>query len=773
MRAPLGLTLCLLLPTPAKAVDTWTDPFPGVRHLHRTGPDRLSVHAAVVDLCAAGVSVRHTDFSERRQRTSAFAQSVGAQLAINGDWSCRPIDVGPNSPFPPCVGLPEYMTYGIAAHGGVQWPNPPFRDALLAFALGRVEMSDWREHREFEPWMQEAMSGHWTLVRDGQVSMDGETEDARCPRDPRTGIGLSQDRTRLQMLVVDGRNGRRGMTCRESAALLIELGAYSGFGLDGGGSSTMWMEGRGVLNDPSDGSERVVGPHLAVFASGNGPAPFCDRPWRVDDAAPLPQISLSGAPGGYFALSPRRLYDTRSPAGSAALEGAARDASGRVTGGATFTFTSLDAAGVPADATAIAMQLTVVDPAGDGFITAFAGGQPAPDTSNLNHPEGGARANAAIVSLDASRRLSVSSAATAHHLADLSGYFGPGGDGFVPDGPRRRLDTRGGAPLEPRQPRQIIPPQANATAVSLSVVSLASEADGFVTVYPCDAPVPDTSALNYRGGQVVAAALIAAMGPTGVCAVAETRTHLLVDAFGHFGPGDGLLYQPVRPVRVADSRQSQGVWVGRVPSGTVAPIDLRRAPGWPAGVRAVAVNVTAVQAAEGGFISLAPCGRGAVEASVLNFSAGETVANMAIVPLDDGPLCMSLFGRSHALLDVVGVFVPQSGEPPPPPPTDEDAGVPTPPVGGDEPSARDAASPERDAAALEFDAESPERDALSPELDAVAPAIETGAPAAGTSLEGGCACTASASRGASLLWIGLVLAAARPRRRVSRNPPRN
>jgi hypothetical protein len=90
-----GLAALLGATSTAQAADTWTTPFAGVKRLHRTGPDKLNIEAAVIDLCAAGVSVRHTAFEERQKKTSSFAAAVGAQVAINADFSCRPIDVDP------------------------------------------------------------------------------------------------------------------------------------------------------------------------------------------------------------------------------------------------------------------------------------------------------------------------------------------------------------------------------------------------------------------------------------------------------------------------------------------------------------------------------------------------------------------------------------------------------------------------------------------------------------------------------------------------------
>ena len=90
-------------------------------------------------------------------------------------------------------------------------------------------------------------------------------------RHPRTALGLSQDNKTLYLVVVDGRTSLSvGMTCAELATLLKGLGAYHAANLDGGGSSAMYVAGQGVVNRPSDGSERVVANHLAVFAPATG-----------------------------------------------------------------------------------------------------------------------------------------------------------------------------------------------------------------------------------------------------------------------------------------------------------------------------------------------------------------------------------------------------------------------------------------------------------------------------------------------------------------------
>jgi exopolysaccharide biosynthesis protein len=82
-------------------------------------------------------------------------------------------------------------------------------------------------------------------------------------RHPRTALGWN-DRY-LYLVVVDGRQRKlsRGMTLSELADYLIGLGCQEAINLDGGGSSTLWCNGR-VLNSPSDGWEREVANALVV-----------------------------------------------------------------------------------------------------------------------------------------------------------------------------------------------------------------------------------------------------------------------------------------------------------------------------------------------------------------------------------------------------------------------------------------------------------------------------------------------------------------------------
>lgn len=257
-RVLLGIVLMAALAAPAAAADSWSDPFPGVRRLHRVTGSQ-NVNALVVDLCAPGVSLRATASGERGRRTSSFGALVGAQAAVNGDFYSS-----------------GYRTDGLAMSGGAQWADTGDHGYVgpLAFGDRRAEIIHHAVEAGPEPWMREIVSGHPTILDDGAFVPSG---DPLCTnRHPRTAAGLSADHTKLILVVVDGRaSGRIGMTCDELAAVLAELGAWDGMNLDGGGSSTMWLAGPGVVNYPSDGSERIVGNHLGVYAGGSGPAASC------------------------------------------------------------------------------------------------------------------------------------------------------------------------------------------------------------------------------------------------------------------------------------------------------------------------------------------------------------------------------------------------------------------------------------------------------------------------------------------------------------------
>jgi hypothetical protein len=132
------------------------------------------------------------------------------------------------------------------------------------------------------------------------------------------------------------------------------------------------------------------------------------------------------------------------------------------------------------------------------------------------------------------------------------------------------------------------------------------------------------------------------------------------DGFGVYASLDcGRLYT-VTPCRVADTRNPPGLPLA-ANSTRVFPVagqcDI------PFDARAVAFNVTAVSPSDPGNLRLFPEGQAMPDASAVNFSAGATRANNAVIPLGvDGQIAvrcdmpMGSAGATHLVLDVFGYF---------------------------------------------------------------------------------------------------------------------
>jgi hypothetical protein len=120
------------------------------------------------------------------------------------------------------------------------------------------------------PGAVDALGGNPMLVSGGRVT-DGDVDGSGAffSRNPRTAVGLTAS-GQLLLVVVDGRQGgySAGMTLRELAQLMADLGAKEAVNLDGGGSSTMFLNGL-IVNRPSDGGERLVSSALVVLPSAD------------------------------------------------------------------------------------------------------------------------------------------------------------------------------------------------------------------------------------------------------------------------------------------------------------------------------------------------------------------------------------------------------------------------------------------------------------------------------------------------------------------------
>ncbi len=103
-----------------------------------------------------------------------------------------------------------------------------------------------------------AVSGTPWLVRAGQARRPSDDADCRfCQAvHPRTALGLDADGRHLIVVLAEGRRGEvAGLRLSELAVLMAARGVHQAFNLDGGGSSSLLIEGRATMarpfNEPS------------------------------------------------------------------------------------------------------------------------------------------------------------------------------------------------------------------------------------------------------------------------------------------------------------------------------------------------------------------------------------------------------------------------------------------------------------------------------------------------------------------------------------------
>jgi hypothetical protein len=203
----------------------------------------------------------------KARTTSQFLEEFGVQIAINGDgfhpwWSRSPVDYYPHEGEPV---TPNGFTasYGDRYADGLQ----DIRPEPTLYISRRNELTFNRPPGK----IFHALSGDRMLIQGNDILPDLDDTEI----DPRTAIGINQNGRFIYLVVVDGRQPfySEGATYAELAQLLQDLGAFYAMSLDGGGSSTMVIEGENgepvILNSPIDSyiplRERPVANHLGVF----------------------------------------------------------------------------------------------------------------------------------------------------------------------------------------------------------------------------------------------------------------------------------------------------------------------------------------------------------------------------------------------------------------------------------------------------------------------------------------------------------------------------
>lgn len=382
--------------------------------------------------------------------------------------------------------------------------------------------------------------------------------------------------------------------------------------------------------------------------------------------------------GTYYPLAASRILDTRAGIGAPQAS---------VGPGGTISLQVAGQGGTPATGmSAVVLNVTTTGATQASFLTVYPSGVTRPTASSLNFVAGWTGANSVTVAVGADGKVNIyNSQGNTQVIADVVGFYaaddsmvgqlGAGGQFFsIP--PFRFFDTRTDAPGR-LQANTFIrlgidfgSDEANAhlRAMVVNVTTVGSSAGGYLAAWDGLGGVPGTSTLNYNRAEIVpnmAVVPVSNCEPCGdfpsIAVYTSATTDIIVDVVGVFDDGffgDGMLFTPLTPTRIADTRIGQGAPSALGPGG-IATIT---APGSVAGADtfALAMNVTAVAPTSSTFLTVWPEGAGVDRptSSSLNPAAGQTVPNSVyaeIGPTNAFNIYNSL-GNTHVLVDVVGSF---------------------------------------------------------------------------------------------------------------------
>jgi len=244
----------------------------------RSAPRPLMIHIVEVDLTAPGVSALITPGQEiggmelPARTTTKFLSESGLQVAVNGSFfkpfhSKTPWDYYPHS------GDPVNVT-GLAISNGIAYSSGI--DLYPALCLSEANHA-LISYANCPPNTSQAISGTPLLVAQGAPA-PFEKDVYYTSLHPRTAVAIDAAGQKLWLIVVDGRQSgySEGVSLVELADIMVSLGAYAGLNLDGGGSTSLAVEGpwgAKTLNAPIHTRipmrQRPVANHLGIYASPN------------------------------------------------------------------------------------------------------------------------------------------------------------------------------------------------------------------------------------------------------------------------------------------------------------------------------------------------------------------------------------------------------------------------------------------------------------------------------------------------------------------------
>ena len=334
-------------------------------------------------------------------------------------------------------------------------------------------------------------------------------------------------------------------------------------------------------------------------------------------------------------------------------------------------------AGIPDDAASVVLNLTMIRPDSNGFMTLYPCGT-RPNASLMNAPaSGGVVANEVVAGVSGTGTVCIYTSVGTDVAADVTGY-GPAESDYQPLKPARLFDSRAGSAttdgdfagvgrlaaddvVELEVLDRAGVPATGVGGVVLNVTMIRPDGNGFMTIYPCgDRPL--ASSMNApRGGGVVANEVIAKVSAAGtVCIYSSVGSHVAADVSGFVPEGVGIT--SLDPSRLLDTRDTgetvDGRFeaLGRLAADRMVELDVLGRGGVPTtGVGAVVLNVTMIRPDSNGFVTTYPCGDRPLASSLNAPSSGGVAANELIAKVSTaGTVCVYTSVGTNLAADVTG-----------------------------------------------------------------------------------------------------------------------
>jgi hypothetical protein len=355
---------------------------------------------------------------------------------------------------------------------------------------------------------------------------------------------------------------------------------------------------------------------------------------------------------------------------------------------------------VPVSASAVVLNVTVVNPAAAGYLTVFPTGGTAPIASNLNFTTGQVVPNLVEVGLGTGGMISLESSVAADAIVDVEGYVGgaTAGDLFGAITPVRVFDSRSGNPSNLGSPfnatvgdtlaagtPQLVqvadtssvtgyPAPVGTTAVVVNITVAETSGTGYLTAFAGGGTAPTASNLNFTKGEITTNRVIVPVNATTgqISLQSSVATDAIVDVNGFYNAASGTgTLQPsteATPSRLVDTRTGNPsdlppalstLYTGKTLSaGGTLNVQVTGYANVPTGAKAVVLNLTSANPSAGTFLTVYPTGATMPTTSDLDPGKGDTEANLVIADLSStGSITIyNQSGSIDVIVDILGWY---------------------------------------------------------------------------------------------------------------------